>query len=282
MKIDIINQDFDKLPFRESILNRVKYGTKIQRWRKNYSRGEYHKVEDYYPWDIVNRVIKYFIGKSFDEAFSYYCKKVPKYQQKYFLEEFEKARPKYYNYNKYYIDNVGNIQYNPNRWNRNKTISISSDDYQTELRHKVTGHKEIDFNQVCLTIFKEFTLTNGIIRKYKERIPTSNLKHKTGYIATKKDFIPVIIKGWRKYFTSRNDPNYQKLYQEQVKAKKKTKRDKIKQSKDWDSLMKDGTIKILDFKKKQQAEIKRQEELNTQCIVRHGFDPVTSFRTFRA
>jgi hypothetical protein len=44
-------------------------------------RTKYYKVRD--------RILHHYIGKSFDDAFSYYCTKVPAQYQKLFLEEFE-------------------------------------------------------------------------------------------------------------------------------------------------------------------------------------------------
>ena len=44
-------------------------------------RAKYHKIKD--------RILHHYIGKSFDDAFSYYCTKVPAQYQKIFLEEFE-------------------------------------------------------------------------------------------------------------------------------------------------------------------------------------------------
>jgi hypothetical protein len=57
-------------------------------------------------WTLVHRIIKNNIGKSFDSAFSYYCKHVSKHLQYVFLAEFEHPRC-----NDYLVNEFGNIQY---------------------------------------------------------------------------------------------------------------------------------------------------------------------------
>jgi hypothetical protein len=201
MKIDIINTDFDELPFRES-----RYQNLTRRYCNMYNLHKFeHRWSKYYK--VKNWIIENNIGKSFDKAFSYYCSKIPKHWQYIFLKEFEPSFGRYSGelINDYIIDSEG----------------------------KIRIHKKYDK-----------------IRFYKCK--------------------PKTREGIR-------------IYQEKLKAEKRAKkRAKINSFKDWDALLRDNSIKcynsIAEFKRKQQEEIKRQEELNTQKIIRHGFDPITSFR----
>lgn len=280
-------EKYDNLPFKEGMGNKYKTNWKSRDWWGYPRSRRYHKVNGIWPSDRVRRIIKNNIGKSFADAFSYYCSKVPKYQQKYFLKEFEESNSNYYYYDQYYVDDNGLIQIANSDYKRSKTISIISDDYKTEERHKVTGHKELDFEAIYEKIPRIVTVTTFVPYKYiteqKTVYDRGNLlyyRHKTGYIARDEDFEHVTIKGWIKYFTSRNDPQFIKLWNEKLKARKKAKR--LQEKKNWDLLLKDNTIKcynnIAEFKRKQQEQIKREEELNKQTIIRHGFDPITSFR----
>lgn len=95
LPIDVIERDYENQgdPFDS-----------WDRYWRNDRNSDYHKVNDYSPYVHVKRIIKLYLGKSFDEAFSRYCKLVPKYQQKVFLKEFDGKYPDCY------IDNDGNIQ----------------------------------------------------------------------------------------------------------------------------------------------------------------------------
>ena len=70
------------LPYRE----RMKY---INDKYNNYY-WSYIPTNDIYPWKRIQRILDHNIGKSFDKAYSYYCRRVPGYQQHLFLEEFTK------------------------------------------------------------------------------------------------------------------------------------------------------------------------------------------------
>ena len=97
--------------------------------------GESHPVNGVWAWDRARRIIENNIGKSFSLAFSYYCKISPKYQQKDFLEEFNRTR---WRGGDYYIDSEGLIQ----KTKEDKPVKPAifySDDYETELVHKVWG-----------------------------------------------------------------------------------------------------------------------------------------------
>lgn len=70
--------------------SRKQYLTRKYRDMRNldkFDRPSYWKKEPYEK--IKNRILYHYVGKSFDEAFSHYCKHVPVEYKYLFLEEFE-------------------------------------------------------------------------------------------------------------------------------------------------------------------------------------------------
>jgi len=61
-------------------------------------RTKYYKVKE--------RILYHYIGKPFDEAFSHFCKIVPKHYQSLFLEEFESP---FSRWNEWKLDENKNI-----------------------------------------------------------------------------------------------------------------------------------------------------------------------------
>lgn len=142
-----------------------------------------------YPYIIAERVIKKFLGKSFDKAFSYFCKLVPKHEQNEFLRKF---KPRYRWEPDYIIDNQKRIQLNPNRYTRPKRpIYFRSFDYEEGYYNIVT--KEI--------------IQASRRWEYKDDI-----------------HIRVIVKGFEKIFESKKDLEYQRLKAEKEKAIKRNER----------------------------------------------------------
>ena len=141
-------EKLDNLPHKESRKDAL---SRHDLW--NYNRhSDYHQVNGEFPHQHVERILKKYTGKPFDDAFSAYCQIVPVYQQKYFLEEFEK-RPnlRYYGfYDHWTVDKKGNIKLEK-REVKKPPISIQSDDYAVALKHKVTGHDKADFVKVVKT-----------------------------------------------------------------------------------------------------------------------------------
>ena len=93
--------DFDEIeklgelfPKKQSIRNH------IRRNRWSY-KGVSNKVGDYSVYDIINRFLTHYLNKSFDLAFSHFCKVVPKVLQKEFLDKFNPYR---YHKSDYYIE----------------------------------------------------------------------------------------------------------------------------------------------------------------------------------
>ncbi len=68
------------------------------------------------PYAIASNVIKKFLNKSFDNAFSYYCQKVSKRFQKVFYQYIDVIKDSPYNFwrlKDYYVDDFKNIQRYP-------------------------------------------------------------------------------------------------------------------------------------------------------------------------
>lgn len=144
-KIDTL----DKLPFKESRKSYLtrKYGSM---WNLNRFDNPYYKSnKGDYAWVKADRVIKKFLGKSFDKAFSYYCNQVEIYEQFEFLDNFKQHSHWGYSIypSEYIVDDNGNIQINPEykkrRWHRKKDtsdgVTFESYDYAEGYRHNETG-----------------------------------------------------------------------------------------------------------------------------------------------
>lgn len=290
--IEINEEEYDLLPFKESMFDRFINRKDKGQWRRHW-KSEYHPIEDSSPYKICDRVQQKFIGKSFDNAFSYFCKLVPKYQQKLFLEQFDK----YYYWSYWYINDNGNIQYY--RKKNDKLVCITSPDYQVEKRHKITGHKKNHFKEVYsekTVTRKEYFLTKIYGRpqyhpytvkdkflyyEYCGKNPSyREIPWYLKYRAQISDFENVIVKGFIKYFSSKNDYRYKRHWAEDRKARKKKAKEerKLKSLTNFSLLLKDHKLSMIEFKRKQQEKIKREEQFNIQTIERLGFDPITSFR----
>lgn len=94
---------YDELPFRES---RANYLTRVYGNMWNLQKFDYYQSNKG-AYCILYRILKSNINKSFDLAFSYYCKKVEKQYQYLFLREFEYK----YRYKNYWIDKNKIIRY---------------------------------------------------------------------------------------------------------------------------------------------------------------------------
>jgi len=104
------------LPKKENgtlYFNSLDYYERVCYKLRNDNLVEYNKYQF-----ILFNTIKRYIGKPYDKAFRNYCKLVPIYRQKDFIEEFR--NPVYhiatYDWNDYIIDDKGLIQCNQNRY----------------------------------------------------------------------------------------------------------------------------------------------------------------------
>lgn len=190
-----------------------------------------------HPWMIIKRTIKHFIGKSFNEAFSYYCKKVPKYHQHYFLEEFYRKKYWYQNkrYDCYYIDDEGLIQ--NAKIIEKKIVKLYSNDYKVAWRliDKPPKWHWLKIGEIT------FDRPNYGFEHYYEQFIYSG---------------KVIV------FESKNDPRFQRYHQEKQQAwKRKSKEDKFARKN-----------KAYSFLTKAEKERKEQREKDLINRDRHGFD----------
>lgn len=202
------------------------HNKKIKYW------GDYRYKPKYNPWKICERILKNNIGKSFNLAFTYYCKFVPKHEQYIFLEEFDDNRKFWRWRGGYYIDKNGNIQYKNNWIKPKKQIILYSNDYKTELRHIITGKKKPEFF---------WSFKHGL----KEE-----------------DFKPFIVDGKEYVFETKKDPKYKRLFNNQLKQSRK--KDRI------NNLLKKKIQ--YNFLTKEEQEIKNSLKNDLIKRDSHGFD----------
>jgi len=226
-----------------------------QKWgNDNWSNAGsvYHPIDKIWPGERVQYICEKYTGKSFDDAFSAYCKLVPIYQQREFLKNVDPSFSKriYYGYNMYYIDDNGLIQ-RRKKDKRQKTFKVRSLDYKTERRHKVTGAKYP---------------TCGFLPDNWRSI----YKNMTAQSAQKlfdSEFEEVVIQGWKKVFDI-PCKEYRRLYHDVEKQRRKRDREERKET----------AKKIFNFLSKREMDEKEYKSSNNLKIVRKGFDLVTSFR----
>jgi hypothetical protein len=270
--------DFDDLSKRE---NRA--ANLARRYGDMWNVMDYRNYKNPSPYKIAERILRKNIGKSFDSAFSYYCKQVDIQYQTIFLKEVKRDCGRYRYYSKFFIDDDGLIRHSCH--NKSKKVNFESVDYKTTWVHKKTDHDKSEFRKV----YKEATLNSW--RSHKEILYYSYgdnnclLKplHER-YIAKEDDFKLKVISGYSLTFSSKNDSKYRRLQTEFHKAKLRAEKQAklAKRSFDYTSIIRDNTIKGImsreEFKRKQLAIAKKEEELNTIKIISHGFDPKTSFK----
>lgn len=240
MRINIRNhEELNDLPSRVA-------NTLFQDYNKEFRydiewrprKRSWHKIGHYYPYKIVERICESHIGKPFDKAFSKYCKLVPIYQQHYFLQEFT---PKYFHWrNDYFVDENGLIQYTRNKNQYKGPYTFYSADYKTEERHIVTGKLKPEERWWSR---KKYKVDDSLYEK-------------------------VVVSGFSETFDSKNDRKYKRLTSEKRKAIER----------EWKVKKKLPSINEQDFRRiLKEKELKEREE-NLTKILKHGFDPVTSFR----
>jgi len=206
-------------------------------WDRRH-KSEYHSTDGIAPWKRVKRICEAYIGKQFDKAFSEYCSQVPVYQQKFFMQEFERKpwKTDYWTY--YYVDKQGNIQKHIGTYFlKKKKVYYYSDDYKTEKRHKVTG--------------AAYPTYHWLDKKFKEE-----------------DYEMVVIEGYFLEFKSAKDPEYIRLTTDQRKRKKAAARE----------LAKEKAAKSYSFISKSEKEMEKEKARNKVKIEAKGFDYETSFR----
>lgn len=222
----------DELPFREKIfLGCRRYSRSENTWRaQNYKE--------------IHKVLKLFKGKPVDEAYSEFCRRIPKQKRYpyYFWREFNPPRYWHSASGPYYLEE-GRIYVV--KQVRNKRITITSPDYVTELRHKETGHPISKFKTLAQMIPPSYwtyrnrrlvELSTETERRLYEKSKSSktlyyglhfSIKLQTFvrtesecYTAKPEDFVLKIVSGWCKTFSSKNDPFFKRHHAELKKRKK--------------------------------------------------------------
>lgn len=182
MSVDI--EKYENLPQREGRRDLL-----AGEWGSRRSAN--HKVNGVFPYKIINRVIKAYINKPFDKAFSYYCSLVPIYQQHLFIEEFQPKR--WRNNNEYYLDSAGTIK-----------------------KRKVYKDKSVTFYSIDYEYRYEYFRNGKQLREWE--FPKSTDER-----------VCVVIGGYKKTFSSKKDPEFIKLTAEKMQQLKKIKRERDKQ-----------------------------------------------------
>lgn len=185
---------------------------------KRFDHPWYRSDNNDLCWVKAERIIKKYMGKSFDKAFSEYCKKVEVFEQKEFLDLFKDRR---WRYADYMIDSQKRIQLNPERYqNKKYPVKFRSFDYKL-------GYYD--------TIEKEFV----------------DSPHQYWRYHNSDRYIYTVVSGFEKTFESKKDPEYQRLQAEKVKAQKRNERllKKQKKNKQYCFL----TDKEIEEKKQKQA-----------------------------
>ena len=307
MKMPVNIEYLESLPKRE----RSKDRDLLEKINRRYYRDSQRSFGKRSPYFTAVKVIDNNIGKPFNDAFSYYCKHVIKYDQHIFKSYFADFNNRYENY---FIDDEGLIQENPRYVNKPKieNRTYQSEDYETKLVHKETGHSRLQFVPVEIIVgYKETTRL-----KYKPTSPYNNKRHYVNklitvpikkqigweynkheskwpphdipkyqrYFAKDSDFIDVVVKGEKIIFDSPNDWRLKRLRTEKVKRLETKYELKYKSdSSNWDFVLKQGKQrldKILEDKLLSDKEMKAKLKLENDIkIVANGFDLETSFRT---
>lgn len=234
---NLITIGIDKL--QDLPIELLSHNLQKKHWRARYHKyrfNNYHKIDDRSPFDIAEDIIKKHIGKSYNDAYSAYCKKTKWYQKDIFKDHFN-SHYILYRWNNYIVDDDGLIQLIKIKEYQGP-YRFDSIDAVWERRHKITGKKEPEYSW-----------------------------HKKNYKHS--DYENVLIKGWIKYFKSKEDPEYKRLTHEKFKAQQRA--FKLK--------MKAAAEKAYSFISQSELELKKEKEKNNIKILAHGFDLVTSFRT---
>ena len=222
---------------------------KFERW---HHHSTYHSTDGIWPHNRVKRIIEKYIGKQFDKAFSEYCAKVPVYQQFLFLEEFNPPKYHYWR-NTYRVDKQGNIQ-KVKAPKKDKRAYYFSDDYKTELRHKVTNR------------LKPNSYTSKFIKGVKTYYDhASYYPYKS---STDKDYVEVCVKGYKQVFSSHKDREYRRLITQQQKRQRKAQ--KLRYA--------EREAISYNFLTKSEQKLKEEKAIDFIKILKHGFDPKTSFQ----
>ena len=231
----------DNLPLKEGRKSYLtnKYG---DMWNMRRFDNPWHLSEKSDYADVkAERVIKRFIGKSYDKAFSYYCNQVEQYEYHFFKDYFEHIRyhikyPAEYIV-EYIVDTNGNIQYNK------------------EYKLKPWKTRKSESKGV---IFKSYDYKEGYTH-----IKTGETKSNLRWTDNKSHWIYSVIEGFSKEFESEFDKNYICL----VKEDRQRKELAFRRYEKWRK-----KHKVYDFRTDEEKNRIKEEETDIIKRDAHGFD----------
>lgn len=290
----MIHFDLDKL---ENLPIKQKFHEK---WRKRLDRTFGQRN----PYFTARKIAKKYIGKPYNDAFSYYCKNVRVEHQNNFIGYFGE-------YDDYLIDDNGLIQINPKYLptinERKRTFKSNDVEYITIHKESgidkklfkpveiIVGYKEVverrwDYGKNWSKVKKLIFVTKPIYKQigweYVGKSDYYVLPVHKRIFAKDDDFITVVNKGIEIKFDSPKDPTLIRLKTE--KAKKQKLQSKVESKTNvtnWDFILKQGEQRLIKAnedrllsEKEMQKKLKFENDL---VILAHGFDPETSFRTVR-
>lgn len=229
----------ETLPFKEGRKAYItrKYGDMWDLPR--FDHPHYRSEKSDYPWVKAERVIKKFLGKSFDKAFSYYCNQVKVYEQYEFLDNFNQHQSWGYSSHpsEYIVDDKGNIQINPEykkRYRKRKKdtsngVTFESYDYAEGYRHNETGE----------------------------------IKNNLTWCDNPRRWARIVVSGFWKHFDDVNDKEYHRLKREDRHRKELNDR----RYKKWARYEKQYS-----FLTDEEIKLKKEEITDLIKIESHGFD----------
>jgi hypothetical protein len=242
--IDI--EKLEALPKRESRKEYLmrKYGRLwyVKRFDQPWVRSD---KSDYAMVKAI-RVIKKFIGKQYDKAFSEYCKLVEQYDYYIFYEEYFMPISRWGDtiVPEFIVDKQGRIQKNKNyvpyRRSKPNSFIFTSFDYEEGYMDRIS--KEI--------------LTGEEFR--------AKFRYSWEYISRHYEgkYVKVVINGFWKEFESEKDPDYIRLCKEKLKQTKLN-------EKRWKKYNKEKPYNFLTDEEKKRKESEEDDRLK---IERYGFD----------
>ena len=185
-------EKLENVPKRES---RKEYITRKYGDFWNLRRFESHYISDKNdnPWHIISTILKGSIGKNIDKVYSKVCKAIRSQDKDTFKWFFG-------NRGRYYIDKNKCIQLNPIQ-KKSKKVTFYSHDFKYGYVPKKEFHK------------KYLWIDDGYL---------DNIRW-----FRKNDFERIVVSGFSKTFSSKNDPEYIKLVTEERKRRKKEERNKL-------------------------------------------------------
>lgn len=217
-------------------------------------------------YSFIRYVIENNIGKSFSNAFRYFCKFVKPYLQYYFLDHFANYNSRVgRHYERYYIDDDDIIRADKDRfknWNHKDDKYFRTFDFEetwtVETTRMVTERnwkKQILQTKQVVSRNTE-TFRRGIADRYLKGFENYHPKGFVKAIELKSQV------GFKEKVDSKKSARYQKLKQEDDRRKRKQEREIARQKKKT----------VYSFMTKQEVELKRLKALDQYNLERHGFN----------